>query len=209
MTKEHSPVSREATLAGRTLAEWQAYAIDLHGKWRASEAALHEFRYPPCQALLRQVADEIDCGNDCDNGHTEHDTNAFVCVKSESAEGCCFEKAEALRNFAKALDTAALSPVDGLGSVASLPVMTADEPATPLRGELLVELAACAAYFRESRTGAEAKDRADQFARKVIATAAALSEATTDTATGVKPGTAVPLGANQDKAPQDTASEAG
>jgi len=101
--------SADPSLAGRTLAEWQAYAIDLHGKWRASEAALYEFRYPPCQALLRQIADEIDCGDRCENGGREWDTGAFVCSKAESADGCCFEKAASLRNFATALDTAALA----------------------------------------------------------------------------------------------------
>ena len=66
--------------------------------------ALYQFNYPPDPKLLREIADEIDCGNDCEHGHTEWDTNAHVCSRADRKEGCAGEKASCLRQFADAID---------------------------------------------------------------------------------------------------------
>lgn len=66
--------------------------------------ALYQFKYPPDPKLLREIADEIDCGNDCAHGYTEWDSNAHVCSRSDSKEGCASEKASCLRQFADAID---------------------------------------------------------------------------------------------------------
>lgn len=75
--------------------------------------ALYQFKYPPDPKLLREIADEIDCGNDCAHGYTEWDSNAHVCSRSERKEGCAGEKASCLRQFADAIDVARASQEKG------------------------------------------------------------------------------------------------
>jgi hypothetical protein len=79
-------------------------------QYRNARDALFQFNYPPDPKLLREIANEIDCGNDCAHGYTEWDTNAHVCSRSESKEGCASEKAWCLRQFADAVDTRASLP---------------------------------------------------------------------------------------------------
>jgi hypothetical protein len=57
------------------------------------------------------AADEIDCGDDCDCGYTEHDTNAFVCSRID--EGTCgWSNACQLRELATAFRTRAALQTD-------------------------------------------------------------------------------------------------
>lgn len=76
-------------------------------KWRddyfKARDALHPLTYPPDPQMLRAIADEIDCGRDCETGYTEYDTGAFVCRKEDRGE-CGFAKAEELRAFAAAVE---------------------------------------------------------------------------------------------------------
>jgi hypothetical protein len=78
--------------------------------WRASyiraRDALYQFQYPPDPKMLREIADEIDCGADCEHGHTEWDTNAHACSRFDRGE-CTGEKAWCLRQFADAIDARA------------------------------------------------------------------------------------------------------
>lgn len=77
-------------------------------KWRddyfKARDALHPLKNPPDPKMLRAIADEIDCGRDCEIGYTEHDTGAFVCRKEDRGE-CGWAKAEELRAFATAIGT--------------------------------------------------------------------------------------------------------
>lgn len=103
--------------------------------WRASyiraRDALYQFQYPPDPKMLREIADEIDCGSDCEHGHTEWDTNAHVCSRSDRGE-CTGEKAWHLRQFADAIEARA-EIVDPLA-----PHAQRDEVADDLEpGELL------------------------------------------------------------------------
>lgn len=77
--------------------------------------ALYQFNYPPDPKMLREIADEIDCGADCEHGGTEWDTNAHVCSRSESKDGCASEKAWYLRQFADAIDVRARLPASAEG----------------------------------------------------------------------------------------------
>lgn len=79
-------------------------------QYRNARDALFQFNNPPDPKLLREIANEIDCGNDCAHGHTEWDTNAHVCSRSESKEGCASEKAWCLRQFADAVDIRSALP---------------------------------------------------------------------------------------------------
>ncbi|MCM2441148.1 hypothetical protein HGO34_15610 [Agrobacterium vitis] len=51
--------------------------------------------------LLEMIANEIDCGRDCENGSTEWDTNAFNCRKIDEGT-CAGTNAEELRQLASA-----------------------------------------------------------------------------------------------------------
>ncbi|MUO70066.1 hypothetical protein [Agrobacterium vitis] len=51
--------------------------------------------------LLEMIANEIDCGRDCEHGSTEWDTNAFNCRKIDEGT-CAGTNAEELRQLAKA-----------------------------------------------------------------------------------------------------------
>ncbi|MDP1873701.1 hypothetical protein [Phenylobacterium sp.] len=82
---------------------WKTAAEHHFAHMRAALDLSYHLRYPPCPMLLDQVADLIDCGDGCENAWREHDTNATGCTRSESAEGCPFEMACELRDFAKAL----------------------------------------------------------------------------------------------------------
>lgn len=77
-------------------------------RWRsqyfAARDALYQFNYPPDPRLLREIADEIDCGTDCEHGSTEWDTDAHNCSREDRAEGCAAQKASCLREFAKAVE---------------------------------------------------------------------------------------------------------
>lgn len=106
--------------AARDAAVAEAKALrEERDDWRAqyitARDALHPLTYPPDPITLRAIADEIDCGRDCESGYTEHDTNAFVCRKEERGE-CGWSKAEELRAFASAVEArrATLAqPADG------------------------------------------------------------------------------------------------
>ena len=108
LAKWHNPASppnpqaRIDALEGERDA-WRATAEHHFAHMRAALDLSYHLRYPPCPMLLDQVADLIDCGDGCENAWREHDTNATGCTRSESAEGCPFEMACELRDFAKAL----------------------------------------------------------------------------------------------------------
>lgn len=67
--------------------------------------ALFQFSYPIDPRTLREVADEIDCGPDCEHGSVEWDTNAHNCSRENRTEGCAFAKACELRQLAEAIET--------------------------------------------------------------------------------------------------------
>lgn len=96
---------RSAAAAGKSREDKliEAWNADRQRFFEARDA-LYQFKYPPDPKLLREIADEIDCGNDCAHGNIEWDTNAYVCSRSDSKEGCASEKASCLRQFADALD---------------------------------------------------------------------------------------------------------
>jgi hypothetical protein len=76
--------------------------------------ALFQFNNPPDPKLLREIADEIDCGVDCSHSYTEWDTNAHVCSRSNKGE-CAGEKAYALKEFADAIEVHARTVLHGDG----------------------------------------------------------------------------------------------
>lgn len=91
---------RTSAAAERELWEENRKLWDIN--WNLGEQCL-----PAHIDLLEAVADEIDCEQDCEHGHTEWDTNAFVCRKID--EGTCgFDKAEAMRSIAKSFRERAL-----------------------------------------------------------------------------------------------------
>ncbi len=65
--------------------------------------------------LLEQVANDIDCGRDCDHASTEHDTNAFNCPLMEKGK-CAGTAAEELRQLATAFRNRAKIIPDGVPS---------------------------------------------------------------------------------------------
>jgi hypothetical protein len=77
---------------------------ELRAENRRLRDALFQFNYPPDPKVLREIADEIDCGNDCEHGHVEWDTNAHNCSRERRAEGCSLAKAWELRQFADAVE---------------------------------------------------------------------------------------------------------
>ena len=77
----------------------------LHAENRKLRDALFQFNYPIDPKTLREVADEIDCGSDCEHGSVEWDTNAHNCSRENRAEGCAFAKACELRQLAEAIET--------------------------------------------------------------------------------------------------------
>jgi hypothetical protein len=89
--------------------------VDWRQRYFEARDALFQFKYPPDPKLLREIADEIDCGRDCEHGNTEWDTNAHVCSRSERKEGCAGEKASCLRQFADAIDVCASLQREALG----------------------------------------------------------------------------------------------
>lgn len=81
-----------------------------HADARKYMEMAYQLQYPPSPELLEHIAGRIDCGGNCDTAWREWDTNAAGCTLSET-EGCPFEEATQLREFAKALRTqAALNP---------------------------------------------------------------------------------------------------
>lgn len=110
---DSGPRATQASVSSlrEALANSQAHADDMRKRWRDAENALYQFNYPPDPKMLREVADEIDCGQGCAFGHTEWDTNAHVCSKRDT-EGCAGDNAIQLREFADAIEArAALSGV--------------------------------------------------------------------------------------------------
>lgn len=103
----------EAWRVARGLSPELAKEMDRLGR-RLSEAqaALWTFRNMPVEPdTLRTIALEWECGADCENGHRESDTNAFVC--SKDGDGCRWAEAEDLRRLAQAIETrASLGPPD-------------------------------------------------------------------------------------------------
>jgi hypothetical protein len=102
-----------------SLAESRSRDDEWRQRYFEARDALFQFKYPPDPKLLREIADEIDCGNDCAHGYTEWDTNAHVCSRSERKEGCAGEKASCLRQFADAIDARSRAAVDPTGGVTS------------------------------------------------------------------------------------------
>lgn len=95
----------EAWRVARGLSPELAKEMDRLGR-RLSEAqaALWTFQNMPVEpATLRAIADEWECGADCENGHRENDTNAFIC--SKDGNGCRWVEAEGLRQMAQAIET--------------------------------------------------------------------------------------------------------
>jgi len=83
---------------------WKSECQDRHKRMCEARDALFQFQYPPCPEMLRKIADEIDCGSSCEYCHTEWDTNAHSCSRSDKGE-CTGEMAWSLREFADALAT--------------------------------------------------------------------------------------------------------
>jgi len=79
----------------------------MHAENRKLRDALFQFSYPIDAKTLREVADEIDCGHDCEYGNVEWDTNAHNCSRENRQEGCAFAKASELRLLADAIETQA------------------------------------------------------------------------------------------------------
>lgn len=77
----------------------------LRAENRKLRDALFQFQYPIDPKTLREIADEIDCGNSCEFGNVEWDTNAHNCSRENRAEGCAFNKACELRQLAEAIET--------------------------------------------------------------------------------------------------------
>lgn len=78
--------------------------------------ALFQFEYPPDPAMLRDIAEDIDCGSECTFSSVEWDTNAHICSRESRDEGCAGSKAGELRQFADAIETrAALAKAKGGG----------------------------------------------------------------------------------------------
>lgn len=77
----------------------------LRAENRKLRDALFQFSYPIDPKTLREVADEIDCGHDCEYGSVEWDTNAHNCSRENRQEGCAFAKASELRLLAEAIET--------------------------------------------------------------------------------------------------------
>lgn len=73
---------------------------ELHDQVRDQRDALHALTYRSADTdLLRQIADEHDCGHDCDYAGSYH------CPKIDR-DGCDLADADSLRNLAKAIDIA-------------------------------------------------------------------------------------------------------
>ncbi|HZR87860.1 MAG TPA: hypothetical protein VFB02_13705, partial [Bradyrhizobium sp.] len=85
-----------------------------HQKMREYMEASWHLRYPVTPELLEAAAERIDCGGECESAWREWDTNATGCTQSETKEGCPFEMAAELRDFAKALRTQAALPAQEL-----------------------------------------------------------------------------------------------
>jgi hypothetical protein len=118
-------------LAQRLSPAWVERFNQVFDENRKLRAAVYEFTYQTTTAeLLERIAGDIDCGDDCDHGHTEHDTNAFVCSRAESAEGCASFDASQLREFAAAIRTRA-----GLSVEPSEPQPQDQQVPQPIREE--------------------------------------------------------------------------
>lgn len=72
--------------------------------------ASYHLKYPVTPEVLEFAAEHIDCGGDCATVWREWDTGFSGCSKSETDEGCPFDMAVNLRDFAKALRTQAAEP---------------------------------------------------------------------------------------------------
>lgn len=77
----------------------------LRSENRKLRDALFQFSYPIDPKTLREVADGIDCGQDCPHSSVEWDTNAHNCSRENRSEGCAFAKACELRALAEAIET--------------------------------------------------------------------------------------------------------
>lgn len=82
---------------------WKRTAEHHFGHMRAALDLSYAIRWPADPEFLDLIADQIDCGGECETSWREWDTNATGCTKSDSAEGCPFEHACRLRDFAKAM----------------------------------------------------------------------------------------------------------
>lgn len=104
----YTPADKDVTPSGHgPSAIGSADVVDWRERYFEARDALFQFNYPPDPKLLREIANEIDCGNDCEHGNTEWDTNAHTCSRSDRKEGCAGEKAWCLRQFADAIDVRA------------------------------------------------------------------------------------------------------
>ncbi len=89
--------------AERERDNWKRTAEHHFGHMRAALDLSYAIRWPADPEFLDLIADQIDCGGECDTAWREWDTNATGCTRSDSAEGCPFEHACRLRDFAKAM----------------------------------------------------------------------------------------------------------
>lgn len=80
---------------------------DLRAENRRLRDALFQFTYPPDPKTLREIADEIDCGEDCCRRFYECDTGYTGCSHEDHKDGCAFSKASELRQFAEAIEAQA------------------------------------------------------------------------------------------------------
>lgn len=95
---------------------WKRTAEHHFEHMRAALDLSYAIKWPADPEFLDLIADQIDCGGECETAWREWDTNATGCTKSDSAEGCPFEHACRLRDFAKAMRihawTLAFAPPD-------------------------------------------------------------------------------------------------
>jgi len=87
--------------------EWEASANVKHAMYVAARDTLYTTTYVEGDAdLLNAVADELTCGDGCENCSREWDTNATSCALDDRPDepiGCRYAAADQLRAIAKAL----------------------------------------------------------------------------------------------------------
>lgn len=103
LLSERTALLERVERAERERDAWKRTAEHHFGHMRAALDLAYAIRWPADPEFLDLIADQIDCGGECETSWREWDTNATGCTKSDSAEGCPFEHACRLRDFAKAM----------------------------------------------------------------------------------------------------------
>ena len=94
-------------LALRLSPPLKARLDEIHKEVRDCRAAMHSLTYRKRETdLLRQIADELDCGPDCETvSPMDWSTGTRECPASDRGE-CGLDKASGLRDLAQAIDIA-------------------------------------------------------------------------------------------------------